>query len=835
MISVITQKLINYATIRNLPILTYVPNQDETKIEIKVGSIPLIIIDALDDNVYLEAKIVEVYNIIRGSFTGLSSDGDGSNIRRTKNNIFIDSTTVPSLQEQWRFDVASLFPNSTGLISARIIGPLGYLQADEDRIYFNVGNFGWEEYIVNPEKEGRIVALDRGTGQLVWSRKYSEVSTQAQRMLAQKFPKEYNQAIVDNWTRDVINTPGGSFGPLTLYKDYILTGDGTSSFELYSNSYFNSLPQANGGPVLKENWGVDRNNRHLLRTTFMVLNKKTGELLAVNRFTDSGEGVRTDKLKPHKRTAQGYVKPLAAFRMCTAFEDRNNDYVITPDSNADPLASDTWLITDGGFVSPPGTTQEGRIATAIANGNLSHRYGRITKFKLNQHPNGLDVDEVWRVYGHPDRLFAGDKNPYTGQIFLTDIEAEEYNYQYDGIWGQGQLVDLERRSVVFGGSNGKMMPKEDIIAGWNAVGTIDPVTGAQGYPNRTFYEWTRQIKLCDTPAKLKKFQLDFAQTRKDRWAAMVAVSNGRIEKYLPNAVASVDLDTGDIKWVFKRQPFDTWQSLQFQLYSLGQANMPLHVQYQYVGEGSDSDVPMGPINVPEYNLYIVVSKDGTIQGLNPETGEVLWDTRVGLLTAQGTLNYGATIVGHYLYVASMNYNQYGAYYGTINHESYLDANNLPVLEPRDPEADGLLEIPLPTDKLVGNMGVNTLIPAKQMCIVKINILDGEIEAINTLNSVAEVEDTRYASFSTNISSVNDVVFIGGGYSSKAYAFNAVTLEPIWSYNTFSDIAAYADPDRHSVFMDSSIVAVGKYVYFGASESSFAGKTEGRYIYSFTTQ
>jgi outer membrane protein assembly factor BamB len=444
----------------------------------------------------------------------------------------------------------------------------------------------------------------------------------------------------------------------------------------------------------------------------------------------------------------------------------------------------------------------------------------------------VDLDEDWRHYGHPDRLFAGDRNPYTGAILVNDTEADRYNYQYDGIWGQGQLIDKKRKRIVVGGANGKMRPIEEIIAGWNAEGTLNKKTGGQGYPQRPFYEWTRLLKAAaegpDPVEAIKKWQADFSQTARDRENAIEAISGERADKYIADAIRAIDIETGRAVWTFHRQPFDTWQSLQFQLYSLGQANMPEFIQYQYVSEGGDADYPMGPLYSEEHDLYIAPGKDGSIQILDPKTGRVIREIRIGLLTAQGTINYGATLIGHHLYLASMNYNQYGFIYGTISHESRLDANNQPILEERDPAADGLLDIPFPTDRLYGHEGETVLIPSKRMCIFKVNILNGKIEVVNTLNRVDEVDETRYASFSTNISSVNDVVFVGGGYSSKMYGFDAKTLKLLFEYDTSVDVGG------QKIFMDSLAAPMGPDLYFGAGEASFAGSgAKGKWFYCFS--
>lgn len=118
------------------------------------------------------------------NYLGLSDRKDYGidSIRSTQNNNNVNSHTVGNMNLKYKYDVGSLFGLTGGLANKRIVGPQGTPQVDEDRVYFNAGN--------------KIICLDRQTGNTVWIADYIQISTEAQKKIADKYPSEYNHDIV---------------------------------------------------------------------------------------------------------------------------------------------------------------------------------------------------------------------------------------------------------------------------------------------------------------------------------------------------------------------------------------------------------------------------------------------------------------------------------------------------------------------------------------------------------------------------------------------------------------------------------------------------------------
>ncbi len=114
-----------------------------------------------------------------------------------------------------------------------------------------------------------------------------------------------------------------------------------------------------------------------------------------------------------------------------------------------------------------------------------------------------------------------------------------------------------------------------------------------------------------------------------------------------DAVMSLDLNTGAIKWVSKLQGFDAWTTacIGFPTACPSPA-------------GPDYDFGQGAMLIPTKAGDIVAAgqKSGIMWGLNPDTGATVWQTAVGPGGALGGLEWGSATDGKRIYFAVANFN-----------------------------------------------------------------------------------------------------------------------------------------------------------------------------------
>lgn len=772
-------------------------------------------------------KCIEHVGVYEG-LGDIPSTSVGS-LRRATDNHELSTKTIENLKLKWKYDVAQLYPGAE-FVASRIVGPLSTPQVDEETVYFNVGS-NWS---AGPAQDSFIVAVDRETGKEKWRVSYYQISTQAQYNLAKKYPLEYD--IPAGWKRSQAFPT--SFTPLCIIGDYIITGDSTDTPELKTTDYFASLPQANGGPILRQYWGVTNQNRQELRTSIFVLNKHTGKFVDSDRFGDSGEAA-----------AQGYCNVNCALRMPTAYKDPADGHYYVAAGCSITRQAIIW------------TNRDVNIAqrnAGIANGNRVTSTQRITLFNLSKEGK---LSEKWRWYGTPKQLFAGDKNPYTGAVFLTDSEADDYNYHYDGTWGQRPTIDFCRRQIIVPNGNGHFMPTEDIQAGMTAPGTMNPVTGAQGYPQRNNLEWVKLYHNAANNAEVQKIYLDYRQTQQDRINGIFSQPGTRAAEYFGNAIAAIDIDTGKTRWKYWRTPVDTWQGSDtpneiawVTYFNFPDANNSLtnYMGWQLAGAGGDVDFGMSPLHVMNQakglDIYVACGKDGSMQGLNPDTGEELWTTKVGMQTASGALNYGATSDGDFIYANVGNNFLFDAVVVVNNNvgivqqpdDSWIPAATSPYLNPNfsylnmkwyaNRYVDTLNELGGGAGKLYQNQ--NIVIPAGQSYLVKVDATTGSL----MLEAPTLPPQSVFSGLpSVPVTSANDLLFAANSAGGEMVIYNTANLNRVFSYDVNEDVLSLPGYPSASAICDSPMVPAGRDIFSGQGDfnQQFQFVGPGRYFYCFT--
>lgn len=185
-----------------------------------------------------------------------------------------------------------------------------------------------------------------------------------------------------------------------------------------------------------------------------------------------------------------------------------------------------------------------------------------------------------------------------------------------------------------------------------------------------------------------------------------------------DAIQAIDFKTGKLVWSFQATTHDTWN-----LACPGEPNCPDNA-------GPDLDFGMAPLLVKGANggkdMLVVGQKSGVVHALEPETGKVVWQTRIGKGGALGGIHWGMATDGQQVYAAN--------------------ADNFYALDPRDTTrqaSPGLYAIELINGKVVwsqpspsvekGKIPANSAVPLAMSDLVLSGTLDGHIRAYDSKN------------------------------------------------------------------------------------------------------
>jgi polyvinyl alcohol dehydrogenase (cytochrome) len=242
-----------------------------------------------------------------------------------------------------------------------------------------------------------------------------------------------------------------------------------------------------------------------------------------------------------------------------------------------------------------------------------------------------------------------------------------------------------------------------------------------------------------------------------------------------DAIMALAMDTGRVLWVQQTLAGDAWNVSCLEA-GAGRVNCP-------EGAGPDHDFSSAPaIGVlPDGKRVIVAGqKSGELYGINPDTGEQLWKTRVGQGGILGGIEWGFSVDGTTAYVSLSN-----------------------ALEKKPGEAGGMVAvniadgkprwtIPPPADTCNSRRGCNTGQPAAVSSIPGVvfsGSLDGHLRAydsktgdmlwdVNTVNEYDTVNRVPARGGSMNgpgATIVGGMLFVNSGYGSLGFMPGNVVL------------------------------------------------------------
>lgn len=332
-------------------------------------------------------------------------------------------------------------------------------------------------------------------------------------------------------------------------------------------------------------------------------------------------------------------------------------------------------------------------------------------------------------------------NVNTGQVLWKTYtvpqitpQAGSKGYSGGAIWGSTPVIDTKRNSVYITTGNNYTVPNS-VTSCVARGGTAD------------------QVRAC------------------------ILATEDATKNYV-DAFVAMDLTTGAVKWAKSAQPFDAWTVACF----FGGPNCPPNA-------GPDYDFGQGPalFGVGSGNtkreLLGAGQKSGIYWALNPDNGEVVWQTKVGPGGELGGLQWGSAVDGQRVYTAVSNYRldpyalTVGPGAGTVVRGGFWASLNAETgakiweVAASNPPANGA-----PAGTVATNQGMVTV--------------------------------------------ANGVVFAGAmDAPGTMYAFNAATGEKLWSFESGGSV-------------NSGAAVVKGSVYWGSGYTNFGLGTPGYKLYAF---
>lgn len=251
----------------------------------------------------------------------------------------------------------------------------------------------------------------------------------------------------------------------------------------------------------------------------------------------------------------------------------------------------------------------------------------------NTNVYALDVKTgklIWesKAGEHPQSGNTGSVAVYDNRVYvpITSIEvASVLDPTYPCCSSSGEIVALDARS-------GKIVWRHRVIS--------EPAKEIGKKKNGApFYGPSGAIVWCSPTVDAKRGLLYFG-TGENYTAPATTTSD---------AIQALNLKTGKVVWTFQATQGDTWN-----LACPGNPNCPEKI-------GPDFDFGMAPILVSQpsgSDLLVVGQKAGFVYGLSPETGKVIWQTRIGRGGALGGIHWGMATDGKRVYAANAD-NKYG--------------------------------------------------------------------------------------------------------------------------------------------------------------------------------
>jgi polyvinyl alcohol dehydrogenase (cytochrome) len=233
--------------------------------------------------------------------------------------------------------------------------------------------------------------------------------------------------------------------------------------------------------------------------------------------------------------------------------------------------------------------------------------------------NAVTGEEVWRdrPNDHPSATITGTPSLFDGRVYvpLSSLEVTPAMYpDYECCTFRGSLVAYD------GASGDKIwetftIEQEPTFTKQNASGTDN--FGPSGAPS-----WNSPA--IDT----KRRQVYFGTG--ENYSSPATLTS--------DAIFAFDADTGDVNWTFQATPLDAWNQA---------CGMPNRDNCP-IEDGPDFDFGASVTFATDsagQDYVLGGQKSGVVHALNPDTGELIWQTKVGRGGIQGGVHFGMATEG----------------------------------------------------------------------------------------------------------------------------------------------------------------------------------------------
>lgn len=245
-------------------------------------------------------------------------------------------------------------------------------------------------------------------------------------------------------------------------------------------------------------------------------------------------------------------------------------------------------------------------------------------------------------------------NAETGTVIWTSYAPHSQRSRVTGapvIYKDKVLVNVSGSGVA-----SAMNPNYECCSEHGAVTALDSLTGNRVWTYHTMQDADYTGDVSSTGVKLRgpSGAPIWSTPIIDAERNLVIVTTGE-NTSLPatdtsDAVLAIDIDTGKLVWVFQALANDVW-------------NMSCRVPWEASGPNcpspaksvlKDFDFGAGAILTQtrdDMDILLAGQKSGDVWALNPDNGEVIWNTRFGQGTALGGIHWGIAIDGTRVFAA----------------------------------------------------------------------------------------------------------------------------------------------------------------------------------------
>lgn len=242
-----------------------------------------------------------------------------------------------------------------------------------------------------------------------------------------------------------------------------------------------------------------------------------------------------------------------------------------------------------------------------------------------------------------------------------------------------------------------------------------------------------------------------------------------------DAIISLDMDTGDVNWIFQARSDDAWN---------GNCSVPDSLRCADP-EGYDFDFGAAPIVLEDGATIIAGDKGGIVYSIAADTGALNWSTRVSLGSTLGGIHWGMAVDERRVYVAATDFS---------------------------------------IAKATG--GIADLVEGARPGIYALDLQSGVVEwEIHPTHTYEGL--TSPSLFSASLSVSNDVLF-AGSLDGVARAFSTADGAELWSLDTaeaFTDINGV--PGNGGTIDSVGVVVAGDGILVNSGYTTFQG-VDGRY-------